>query len=405
MKPLALALAAAALGAQTFEQRGFFEMRGTVYPQTAPGDSGRGVAEGFLRWEGSYEANRSVKFFGGVDARTDSHRMTEREFRLDWRDRRALRPAISLRRASVAWYRGGFTLEVGKQFIRWGKADILNPTDRFAPRDYLSVTDNEFLGVTAARATWESGSHSIDLVAQPLFTPSRTPLLNQRWAPLPAEVREVRIIDDGAAIPGRTQFGARWNHVGRGHETSLVFYDGFHYLPLVTPQIDFRNQALRLSRYHPQLRLYGADTAVALPWFTVKAEAAYFTSKTPQADEYVLYVVQGERTVGEWIFVGGYAGEHVTQRRNPLAFAPDRGFAKSFLGRAAYTLGPRRSAALEAAVRENGDGLWLRFEYSEEFSPHWRLTTAVVLIRGHETDFLGQFRRNSHWSTAFRYSF
>ena len=36
---------------------------------------------------------------------------------------------------------GGFTLDVGKQFIRWGRADVLNPTDRFAPRDFLNVID------------------------------------------------------------------------------------------------------------------------------------------------------------------------------------------------------------------------------------------------------------------------
>ena len=40
------------------------------------------------------------------------------------------------------------TAEFGRQIIRWGKTDILTPTDRFAPRDYLSsVVDSDFLGV------------------------------------------------------------------------------------------------------------------------------------------------------------------------------------------------------------------------------------------------------------------
>ena len=43
-------------------------------------------------------------------------------------------------------HRGPITVVAGKQFIRWGKADILNPTDRFAPRDFMEVVDNEFLG-------------------------------------------------------------------------------------------------------------------------------------------------------------------------------------------------------------------------------------------------------------------
>jgi hypothetical protein len=391
--------------AQKFTQRGFLELRSTLYPQTAPGDSGRVVAEGLLRWEGSYQAAPSLKLFGSFDARTDSHRQAEREFRLDWRDRRARRPAFSLRRASAAWYRGGLTLEAGKQFIRWGKADILNPTDRFAPRDYLSVTDNEFLAVTAARATWERGSNTFDLVVSPFFTPSRTPLLNQRWVAIPEEARALRLIDEGSRLPGRTQFGARWGHIGRGYEFSAVVYDGFHHLPLLDGRFDPRDAALRFSRLHPKLRLYGGDLAVPLPWFTIKSEAAWFSSRTAQADEYLLYVIQAERTLGEWVLVGGYAGEVVTARRNPLAFAPDRGFARSFLGRAAYTLGPRRSVAMDAAVRDTANGVWLRLEYSEELSAHWRATTSITWIAGSQSDFLGQFRRNSHAVAGFRYSF
>ncbi|MEZ5354112.1 MAG: hypothetical protein R2762_15855, partial [Bryobacteraceae bacterium] len=259
---LLLALFAVAGWAQKFEQRGFLEFRTTFYPQAAPGDSGRVVGEGLLRWEGSYEVSPSVKVNGAFDARTDTHRQVEREARIDWRDRRAQRPAFSLRRASMTWHRGPVTVEAGKQFIRWGKADILNPTDRFAPRDYLSVTDNEFLGVTAARATFEMGADTLDLVASPFFTPSRTPLFNQRWAPLPDDARDIRLIDDGSRLPARTQFGARWGHIGRGYEFSAVFYDGFHHLPLLAGAPDFRLGALRFWRYHPKLRLYGGDVAV-----------------------------------------------------------------------------------------------------------------------------------------------
>ena len=63
-----------------------------------------------------------------------------------------------------------------------------------------------------------------------------------------------------------------------------------------------------MTRTYPELRLYGGDAAVPLPWFTVKGEAAYFTSSTPGAEEYALYVIQLERQVKEWSFVGGYAG-------------------------------------------------------------------------------------------------
>jgi hypothetical protein len=118
----------------------------------------------------------------------------------------------------------------------------------------------------------------------------------------------------------------------------------------------------------------------------------------------VLYVLQLERQSGEWFFVGGYAGEHVTEKRNQFHFSPDRGLARAFVGRAGYTIDANRSFAFETAVRENGDGVWSRGEYSHLLGQHWRATLTGTLIRGDETDFLGQFRRNSNISLALRYS-
>ena len=389
----------------TFTQRGFFETRTTLYPQAAVNDSGRVVSEGLLRWEPAWQPSSNWVFAASLDARTDTHRQVEREPRFDWQDRRLLRPAFSLRRASVAYHRGGLHVELGKQFIRWGKADILNPVDRFAPRDFLSVVDNDFLAVLGARVTYERGNNTIDFVTTPRFTPSRVPLLNQRWAALPEEAAQLRFLDMGSRLPGRSQFGVRFNRNAGPYEYSVVFFDGFHYLPLFEGNLRFPTFEIEFTRAYPSLRLYGGDAAVPLPWFTLKTEAAWFTSRTKTADEYVLYVIQLERTVGEWVFVGGYSGEAVTTRRNPSGFAPDRGLADAFLGRASYTIGPRRSIAFEAAIRQTGDGAWLKTEYTHTFGRNWRALAGFTLIRGIPTDFLGQYRRNSHGLFALRYSF
>ncbi len=160
-----------------------------------------------------------------------------------------------------------------------------------------------------------------------------------------------------------------------------------------------------VQRFYPQMRMYGGDAAVPLKPFTVKAEAAYFTSSTPQAGDYALYVLQLERMYGEWTFVGGYAGEVTTTARTAADFAPDRGLARAFLGRASYTIDTNRSLGFEAAVRQNGKGVWLKSEYSQAIGQHWRATAAFTLIRGDPTDFLGQYRLNSHALLAIRYSF
>src|SRR5262249_30592077 len=176
--------------AQNFEQRGYLETSGVFYPQTARNDSGQAVGYGILRWEPSYKFTPWLKLSASFDARADSHRQAERAWRVDADDRSILRPSFSMRRFSATLHKGEFTAELGRQFIRWGKADILNPTDRFAPKDYLaSVVDSDFMGVTAARLTYESGNNTVDLVWQPWFTPARTPLLNQRWTVLPDAAR------------------------------------------------------------------------------------------------------------------------------------------------------------------------------------------------------------------------
>lgn len=199
-----------ALLAQNFEQRGFIENRGLLFPQDASNDGANIVDQAWLRWEASYEASPWLKLKGTFDARADTHRQTNRNLHINLDDRTAQRPALSVHQLSATIHKDKVTAELGRQLIRWGKTDILTPTDRFAPRDYLSsVVDSDFLGVTAARVTVAGANDSLDIVWQPWFTPSRTPLLNQRWTALPPQLNNAAIRDDGARYPGRGQYGAR----------------------------------------------------------------------------------------------------------------------------------------------------------------------------------------------------
>ena len=95
----------------------------------------------------------------------------------------------------------------------------------------------------------------------------------------------------------------------------------------------------------------------------------------------------------------------VTRQRAELTFSPQRGFARSFVARAGYTIDTNRSVALETVVRQDGEGVWVKLEYTQAFGQHWRATAGGALIRGSQTDFLGQYRRNSHLILALRYSF
>jgi hypothetical protein len=409
MRLLIFLAAAAAANAQNFTQRGFVETTALAYPQAAPNDSGQVVGESLFRYEASYKLT-NLSFAGAVDARADTHQETERSWGVSWWDRERQRPAFDVRRLSATYTRGRLTVEAGKQLVRWGKADVLTPTDRFAPRDFLNVVDNgadsgadsDFLPIAAARVTYGTQANTIDLVLSPRFTPSRIPLLNQRWAVLPPGIPVHELQPD---FPGGPQFGARWNHIGTAAEYSFSFYNGYDHLPLFRVEPNFVLLRADVQRFYPQMRMYGADAGVPLGPVTVKGEAAYFTSNNPFADEYALWVVQLERQAGEWSLVAGYAGQATTERRSTLGFSPVRGFTRSVVAHASYTIDVNRSLAFEGVVRQDGKGVYLKAEYSQAFGQHWRATAGFALLRGDATDFLGQYARNSHGILTLRYSF
>jgi len=366
------------------------------------------VGDLLVRDEGFVKPLPWLQFAGGLDFRANTHDQVDDSWRVDFRDRGQLRPRVSIRRLSATIAQGPLTLDIGKQFIRWGKTDIVTPTDRFAPRDFVNVVDNDLLAVTGVRAVLQHGSNSIEGVWVPWLTPSRIPLLDQRWTSVPNRPA-VPLIDNGAVIPSGSQFGIRVSHTGRGYEASATFYNGFNTLPdivtkpdLVPPGIPV---AVSLYKQYREQRMYGADAAVPTKFFTVKGETGYFTTNTPGADEYVIYILQLERQTGEWVLAGGYAGQAITEPGTLKTFAPDRGLTKSIVARASYTIDPNRDAAVETAIRQNGHGLLLKGSLSQARGPHIRVTATASLLRGQADDFIGQYRLNSHATLALRYSF
>jgi len=421
MKPhfclLVLLAASLPASAQTLSQRGFIEATGIGYFQTTPTDDRLWIGEALFRQEGSWRPSRWLSLAGAFDARAATNDWVDRSWSIDWSDRGLQRPALGVRRLSAALRRGGLTLEVGKQFVRWGKADILNPTDRFAPRDLLEVVVNDFLAVTAARLTFERGPDTIDVVWSPRLTPSRLPLPGGRWdsslstsasATAIPGAPALPVVDLGVRFPTGSQAGVRWNHVASGFEYSVSAYDGFNHLPSPDVTVDPAQGRVTVTRFYPTMRMVGGDLAWPVRWFTLKSEVGYFWTTDPKVDDYGIYVVQLERQAGEWLFVGGYSGEFVTESRSTALSqrsAFDRGLTQCFLGRASYTIDVNRSLAFEGAIRQNLEGAWVKAQYSQAFGQHWRATAQVDLLGGEPDDFFGQYRRNSSARLAIRYSY
>jgi hypothetical protein len=201
------------------------------------------------------------------------------------------------------------------------------------------------------------------------------------------------------------QFGLRWNHIGSRVEHSFSYFEGFDHLPQLQGQFNPATAQIDVLRFYPKMRMVGSDMVASLPWLTLRSEGAWFQSNDQRVDEYVLYVIQAERQMGEWLFLGGYNGQVVTNQRSQFLFAPSRGLTRALAGRVSYTIDTNRSVSLEAVVRQNGDGALTKAEYSQLLSAHWRAVGHFVWLHGRASDFLGQYVRNSYGSLSLRYSF
>ena len=56
-------------------------------------------------------------------------------------------------------------------------------------------------------------------------------------------------------------------------------------------------------------------------------------------------------------------------------------------------------------VRQDGDGVLAKAEYAHGLGQHWRVTLRMLVIRGDDADFLGQYRAQFVRGTQVRYSF
>jgi hypothetical protein len=393
--------------AQVATAPGFIETRGIFFPEKAQNDSTRAISDWLWRQEGVLKPASWLQFVAGIDLRANTHDQVEDIWRVDWEDRHLRPPRVSVRRLAATIAAGGFTVDIGKQLIRWARADVLNPIDRFAPRDYLNVIGSEFLPVLAARASLQLGPETFEAVWVPQLTPSRMPLFTQRWTVFSSEAEGPSILDTGSRFPRGGQRGGRWRHIGGRFEAGLSYFDGFNHHPaLDAVPLDGTGKLFSLTRIFPRLRTGGAELAIPTRWITFKGEAVWFGHPHSSTDDYGLYVVELERQIGEWLLTAGYAGEVVeSDRVIPLAFDPERSLARSILWRAAYTVDPRRTIAIEGVVREERTGYYVKGEYSQAFGEFWRLSITPVVLGGDEDDFLGRYRSNSHLTIALRLTF
>ncbi len=255
-------------------------------------------------------------------------------------DRRGAELEVYPVEAYLSFYFPMVDVRLGKQFIFWGKADWINPTDNINPWDYANISseiEDYRLPVTALKTNWYLGPVTLEADWIPVFLPHRVPLprgLLQMGMPdrgVPAIVAAPPVLP--APTFKHSQAAFRLQHSVWGIDYSFSFYSGFdHQFSLISSQD--ATQITLTPEYKP-LRVFGGDFQKIFGRWGVKGEAAYFRTADPNginpeiANPHIQYVLGNDWTVSDRLSVTvqwvqtiqekfNARLEEAAARRNPL---------------------------------------------------------------------------------------
>lgn len=150
----------------------------------------------------------------------------------------------------------------GRQMIAWGRADKLNPTDYFAPRDYTFLTsddEEQKKGVDALRAVMHFGEYDLQGIVAHGNAKNILPF---------------HVANNVDFSRSKEQFGVKLDRYGEGFDWSASFYHGMDRNPNLVP--DFTTGAIVSS--YDDVSAVGLDFAAASGALTYRGEAAYFST-------------------------------------------------------------------------------------------------------------------------------
>jgi hypothetical protein len=199
--------------------------------------------------------------------------------------------------------REGWALRLGRQFITWGRADVLRPTDVFKRHDFTDFIENREEAIDAVKLSLFPGGVTVETVWAPIFEPDIVSFRPEnRWAALPEEAdvpglgpARLTFRVDRRREPPRTlasgQGGVRLSGSWGGWDLAGMYYYGFDRVPtsvrreIVAVDPVVRTATINLIPVHERIHVFGGDLARVVAGWGVRAEAAYTLTTDPGSED------------------------------------------------------------------------------------------------------------------------
>ena len=232
-------------------------------------------------------------------------------------------PAVEAVEAWLEWRTAHADVRGGIQQLAWGKLDGIPPTDVIDPRGYhdpfVDEVEERKIGVGALAGTFylpdaprlELSGLRVQLLWVPFAVPPRLPLIEERWFPSATQVPDRFVLPraiDGVTLPDRTvrvDFGTANDAPPRtlaesggglrvGGTLGRADWDLYHYTgPVTGPYVALEAVLVNrgtlaapdllafadLTQRHGTVHMTGADWAMPLGDFTLRAEAAWLVDQ------------------------------------------------------------------------------------------------------------------------------
>jgi hypothetical protein len=180
----------------------------------------------------------------------------------------------------------GWELRLGKQIVRWGKADQLSPVDNLNPHDLrefiLPDLEDRKIPNWMARVRLFPWAFTLEGILVPFFEADRFDYSGTKWAPLGIDQLGVPIQETRPARNlGNADWGARSAVTMAGWDVALSYLYAWEKSPRLgfSPN-DPQGPALRAD--HHRQHIVGLEFETTLDKFGFRGEGAYFHEQSLQ---------------------------------------------------------------------------------------------------------------------------